>query len=439
MNGSPDGKFGKGNEEMAVRINTLSEAEIRSIGDAFADFAYAENEWGMSYLGKDRQAVSDYICAYVRMAIKERVLYATSEKHEAYTVFKRTGHNMSLASAAGLLGTAVGCADFRHIGAAAKGFAHSEKGYGDILSKLRIPYIYVGMVAVTREYQGQGYMGKLLDIAFDEGRKHSLPVVLDTDAELKKAKCEHLGMKCVSTKHLADGVKLYGMVYEPEGIPKEWRSDIVLKDYQILKGGNASIWDKFAPVYSSFVTGTPGNKRAYNAIYKRIRKVVSDRDVLEIATGPGVIAKQVAAEAKSMIATDFSEKMLAVARRGEIPSNLQFEQADACRLPYDDDSFDVVVIANALHIIPEPEKALTEIRRVLREDGTLIAPNFIHDNKNRISGVFSKALSAAGVVFEAKWDADGYVAFLERNGFKVKRSKQLNSTIPMMYAECVKK
>ena len=131
--------------------------------------------------------------------------------------------------------------------------------------------------------------------------------------------------------------------------------------------------------------------------------------------------------------------MLAVARRGEIPSNLQFEQADACRLPYDDDSFDVVVIANALHIIPEPEKALTEIRRVLREDGTLIAPNFIHDNKNRISGVFSKALSAAGVVFEAKWDADGYVAFLERNGFKVKRSKQLNSTIPMMYAECVKK
>ena len=83
LNGSPDGKFWKRNEEMSVKINTLSEAEIRSIGDAFADFAYAENEWGMSYLGKDRQAVSEYICAYVRMAIKERVLYATSEKHEA--------------------------------------------------------------------------------------------------------------------------------------------------------------------------------------------------------------------------------------------------------------------------------------------------------------------------------------------------------------------
>ena len=72
---------------MAVKVNTLTETEIRSIGDAFADFAYAEAECGMSYLAKDRQAVSDYICAYVRMAIKERVLYSTSEKHEAFIAF----------------------------------------------------------------------------------------------------------------------------------------------------------------------------------------------------------------------------------------------------------------------------------------------------------------------------------------------------------------
>ena len=60
---------------MSVRINTLSEDEIRSIGDAFADYEYADSEWGMSFLGKGKQAVSDYICAYVRMAIRERVLY----------------------------------------------------------------------------------------------------------------------------------------------------------------------------------------------------------------------------------------------------------------------------------------------------------------------------------------------------------------------------
>ena len=421
---------------MSVRINTLSETEIRAIGDAFANFEYADSEWGMSYLGKDKQAVSDYICAYVRMAIRERVLYSTSEDHEAFIAFKRTGHNMRASSATGLLGVALRCADFRHAGNVAKGFLHSGKGYGAILSKLKIPYIYVGMVAVTEKYQGQGYMRKLLEIAFEEGRRHALPVVLDTDAELKKAKYEHLGMKCATIQSLTDGVKLYGMVYEPDNIPKEWQSDVVLNDFHIINGKNESIWDKFASVYSAFVTGTPGNKKAYETIYKRIRGVVKDKEVLEIATGPGVIAKQVASEAKSMIATDFSEKMLAVARRGEVPSNLKFEQADACKLPYEDNSFDVVIIANALHIIHEPEKALSEIKRVLREDGILISPNFIHDNKNKVSGIFSKALSAAGVVFEAKWDKAGYISFLEKNSFATVKSKQLDSTIPMVYAEC---
>ena len=73
---------------MSVKINSLSEKEIRDIGDAFADFQYAESEFGMGYLGKGRQAVSDYICAYVRMAINERVLYSTSEEHEGFIAFK---------------------------------------------------------------------------------------------------------------------------------------------------------------------------------------------------------------------------------------------------------------------------------------------------------------------------------------------------------------
>ena len=78
------------------------------------------------------------------------------------------------------------------------------------------------MVAVTKPYQGQGYMRQLLETALEEGRKHAMPVVLDTDAVLKKAKYEHLGMRCVTTQHVSDGVELYGMVYEPDTMPKEW-------------------------------------------------------------------------------------------------------------------------------------------------------------------------------------------------------------------------
>ncbi len=423
---------------MTVKINSIKEKEIRDIGDAFADFEYGEAEYGMGYLGKGRQAISDYISAYVRMAIKERQLYSTSESHEAFIAFKNPGTGTSFGSSKDLIKTLPGCVNAGHLLKVAKGSSKAGKSYGAILSKLKIPFIYVGLVAVRKEYQGQGFMRRVLEIAFEEGRRQAVPVVLDTDAHLKRDKYEHIGMKCVVTQHFTDGVELYGMVYEPENIPKEWKSEAVLEDMRILAAKNENIWDRFAPVYTGFVTGTPGNKRAYNAMYKRIRSQVKCKDVLELATGPGVIAKQVADEAKKMVATDYSEKMLAVARRGIVPSNLVFERADASALKYEDESFDVVIIANALHVIPHPEDVLSEIRRVLRKDGLLIAPNFVHDNMKRVSEFFSRALSTAGVSFEARWSGEGYIAFLEQNGFNVKCSKQLDSTIPLMYAEVVK-
>ena len=55
------------------------------------------------------------------------------------------------------------------------------------------------------------------------------------------------------------------------------------------------------------------------------------------------------------------------------------------RLPYAQKSFEVVIVSNALHIVPHPEKALQEIRRVLKDDGVLIAPTFTHAG-NSVSG-----------------------------------------------------
>ena len=46
--------------------------------------------------------------------------------------------------------------------------------------------------------------------------------------------------------------------------------------------------------------------------------------------------------------------------------------AELSNIAKSDDKPDVVIIANALHIVPEPEKVLSEIRRVLRKDGLLI-------------------------------------------------------------------
>ena len=198
---------------------------------------------------------------------------------------------------------------------------------------------------------------------------------------------------------------------------------------------NKKIWDLYAPIYERAMRA---DRKVYKFMYDRIPKVIEGKEVLEIATGPGLLAKHVAYAAKRMIATDYSDGMIAEARKREYPDKLTFEVADAADRPYDDDSFDVVLIANALHIMPNPEKALKEIDRVLKNKGILIAPNFVKHKSGFISRAWSRILKIAGVKFEHQWQTEDYKEFLEKNGWKVKNCKEMKARISMAYVECVR-
>ena len=197
---------------------------------------------------------------------------------------------------------------------------------------------------------------------------------------------------------------------------------------------NKKIWDLYAPVYERAMRL---DRKIYQMMYDRIPTVIKGKDVLEIATGPGLLAKHIAYAANKMTATDYSEGMIAEAKKGEYSSNLIFEVADAVNLPYDDSSFDVVLIANALHVMPNPEKALAEIKRVLKKNGILIAPNFINHNGGFLSRIWSGILKLAGIRFEHQWQEEEYIQFLEENGWKVEYRKLLPARITIAYVECV--
>ena len=195
-----------------------------------------------------------------------------------------------------------------------------------------------------------------------------------------------------------------------------------------------NIWNIFAPVYELTMRS---QKSIYDYLYRRIGEVAKGKDVLELATGPGMIARHIAPLANHVIATDFAPKMIETARKSKNPENVRFEVADATSLRFLDESFDVVVIANALHIIPNPEKALAEIDRVLKKGGILIAPNFIFQAGGK-KNLWQKILSLVGIRFAHEWTEDEFKAFLKSNGWTIEMSCVLKGRIDLAYVECRK-
>ena len=196
-----------------------------------------------------------------------------------------------------------------------------------------------------------------------------------------------------------------------------------------------TFWDRTAKIYNHFMKK---DHKAYKQMYSLIYPAVRHKQVLELATGTGLIAKHIVRSADHIEATDASQEMIEQAKQGVKSTKLYFSVQDMFHLPYADQSFDVVIVSNALHIVPEPERALAEIRRVLKEDGILIAPTFTHagnDFRGKVKALFMKL---AGFPLHSKWTSEEYLHFLRQNGWTVRKSVFLKASFPLTYAECVK-
>jgi SAM-dependent methyltransferase len=120
-------------------------------------------------------------------------------------------------------------------------------------------------------------------------------------------------------------------------------------------------------------------------------------DVLEIGCGPGWLWAEVANELPTslhMTLTDLSEKMVEIAAK-RVRRLSRFERVDsrvtdAQALPFDNESFDVVVANHVLYHVPEPLDAVREIARVLRRGGCLLAATSGPGNMRELREVSSE-------------------------------------------------
>ncbi len=196
-----------------------------------------------------------------------------------------------------------------------------------------------------------------------------------------------------------------------------------------------NFWDKNAGRYDCFMRK---ERAAYEEMYALIRPIVRHKTVLELATGTGLIAKHIVNAAAHIEATDASAEMIAQAKRDNQSAKLHFSVQDMFRLPYAEESFDVVIVSNALHIVPQPEQALQEIKRVLKDDGVLIAPTFTHAGNSFSGKVKAFFMKLAGFPLHSRWTSEEYLRFLRQNGWSVRKSAVLKASFPLTYAECVK-
>ena len=104
--------------------------------------------------------------------------------------------------------------------------------------------------------------------------------------------------------------------------------------------------------------------------------------LLDVATGAGAAGRQLAASVAGVVGIDTTEAMLAAGRREAETAglhNVEFLHADAASLPFEDESFDVVVCRFAIHHFEEPTVQMKEMLRCLRPGGRLAFADLVAD------------------------------------------------------------
>ncbi len=137
---------------------------------------------------------------------------------------------------------------------------------------------------------------------------------------------------------------------------------------------NAIFWDRIAHKYAA---DPIADMAGYEATLQRVRSFLSDdQDVLEIGCGTGTTALRLAPSTRSLLATDVSPNMIAIAREklaGQSVPELSFNLADADTPAFGYGAYDAVLAFNLLHLVSDLDHSLALAMQALRPGGLFIS------------------------------------------------------------------
>lgn len=202
---------------MVTRVCEMNPAEIETECRRMAD-SYLEYEMTGTNLGMcehlDREHFTHLIRGYFEAALRNGSLYCAGENKEGWFIFetpetKRDIHG-SLLQGRWMLkafGLKKGIRYIREI-------MNSGTYLSSEFSRQKKPFAKIEFIAVAKEYQGQGYMRRMMEYAFSESDRLGLPLILTTDDEKKVRIYEHFGMKMVRKHVVSKRAVYYEMLKE---------------------------------------------------------------------------------------------------------------------------------------------------------------------------------------------------------------------------------
>lgn len=168
-------------------------------------------------------------------------------------------------------------------------------------------------------------------------------------------------------------------------------------------------------------------------------------EVLELGCGTGLFSECLGKVAGKVIATDYSDEMVAAAQnKREGLENVIFRKANALGLEFPDESFDTVFMANLIHIIGNAERVIQESKRVLKKEGVLIITSFAIDEMNffnriimgiRYLKTFGKPSDEA---LKEKTTQKNIEKLLLENGLEIVKSRLIGNKSKAFYISCTK-
>jgi len=192
-------------------------------------------------------------------------------------------------------------------------------------------------------------------------------------------------------------------------------------------------WDRVAGIYDLYAFGynRTTNLKLIETVCQQINE---NQDVLECACGTGLLSKPLALRCRMLTATDYSEAMLKKTRsRCKGLSNVIIEKADISHLDYQDQSFDVVVAANVIHLLEDSDAALKEMERVCRKGGKMIVPVYVNKEKTGKENIFIRTADQSGADFKKQFTFSSYRSYIEER-YRNARCIRIEGRIPCAVA-----